>query len=278
MKIIIFTYSFLIITLLLIACGIKYTFTPIGHDIHNGLQKYNDVKRIELLSQTDYQAPAFIFDSGYPCSKIMILGGTHGNEPAGYEAALRLVDKFYKNPPRKGIVIIIPEANRQSVLNYDRRIPVPDSVEREKGNLNRCYPGDQNGLPMQQLAFEIQKLAIEYEVKIFIDLHEAIDYHLDIEETADQKGLGQTIIYSPNEPSTWILMNLLDKINSEIQDSNKKFAALERPILNSAAWWAGKYLGIAAFTFETSRKDPIEERIQYHLQLVDIVLELEGFL
>jgi hypothetical protein len=73
-------------------------------------------------------------------------------------------------------------------------------------------------------------------------------------------------------------MNLLDQINEEITDTNQKFAALERPILNSAAWWVGKYLGIASFTFETSRKDPIDERINYHLRLVEIVMELEGIL
>ena len=62
------------------------------------------------------------------------------------------------------------------------------------------------------------------------------------------------------------------------KNSNQKCAALERPILNSGAWWAGKYLGIASFTFETSRKDPINDRINYHLRLVEIVLELEGIL
>ena len=270
--------SYILIISIFISCAAKYTFTQTGKNIHSNLHAYTDVKRKEILPQTEYQTPAFIFDSGNPGTKILILGGTHGNEPAGYEAALRFVDRFYKKPPKNGLVIIVPEANRPAVLNYDRRIPVPDGIDREKGNLNRCYPGDENGLPMQKMAYQIQKLAQDYKVDIFIDLHEAINYHLDIEETAERKGLGQTIIYSPNEPSTWIVMNILDKINSEIKNSNQKFAALERPILNSGAWWAGKYLGIASFTFETSRKDPINDRINYHLRLVEIVLELEGLL
>ena len=73
-------------------------------------------------------------------------------------------------------------------------------------------------------------------------------------------------------------MNILDEINKDISDIDKKFSGLERPIINSAAWWAGEYLGIASFTFETSRKDPINDRINYHLRLVEIVLELEGIL
>ena len=273
-------YYLLTITfLLIIACtGKTYKFTPLGNTIHNNLSNYKSANRIELLPRTEFQTSAFIFDSKNPGSTVMILGGTHGNEPAGYEAALRLVDRFYKNPPSNGKIIIIPEANRQSVLNYDRRIPVPSGVDEERGNLNRCYPGNSEGLPMQRMANEIQKLAIDNKVHVFIDLHEAVEYHLDIEETADQKALGQTIIYTPNEPSVWVVMNLLDIINSEIENPKQKFASLERPILNSAAWWAGKYLGIASFTFETSRKDPIEVRINYHLRLVEIVLEIEGIL
>lgn len=273
-------YYLLTITfLLVIACtGRTYKFTAPGNSIHNNLSKYKGVNGIELLPGTEFQTIAFIFDSKNPGSTVMILGGTHGDEPAGYEAALRLVDRFYKNPPSNGKIIIIPEANRQAVLNYDRRISVPSGVDEERGNLNRCYPGNSEGLPMERMADEIQKLAIDNNVHVFIDLHEAVEYHLDIEETADQKGLGQTIIYTPNEPSVWVVMNLLDIINSEIENPKQKFTSLERPILNSAAWWAGDFLGIASFTFETSRKDPIEVRINYHLRLVEIVLEIEGIL
>ena len=256
--------------------GVVYELTPEAKSIHDNLAEYVNAERIELLKNTKYQTPAFIFSGEEPGSNILIIGGTHGNEPAGYEAALRLLKRFYQHPLKKGKIVLIPEANRVSVLNYERRVPVPQGVDIEKGNLNRCYPGDENGLPMQQMAAAIQNLAIENKVNVFIDLHEALNYHLDIEETAEQKGLGQTIIYTPNEPSTWLVMNMMDKINSEISELNQKFTALERPILNSAAWWAGNHLGIAAFTFETSRKNPIEMRIKHHLRLVDIVLETEN--
>jgi len=268
-----------IILLVFLSCSVfRYQLTPEAQNIHNNLSKYTKVQRIELQENTEYQTPAFIFTGKGSGTNILIIGGTHGNEPAGYEAALRLVDRFYKNPPQKGKLIIIPEANKQSILNYDRRIPVPEDIDIEKGNLNRCYPGDENGLPMQRIAKDIQNLTQEHNVTIFIDLHEAVNYHLEQDELAERMALGQTIIYSPNEPSSWILMNILDEMNKDISDIGKKFSGLERPILNSAAWWAGEYLGIASFTFETSRKDPISDRINYHLRLVDIVLELEGLL
>ena len=72
------------------------------------------------------------------------------------------------------------------------------------------------------------------------------------------------------------VMVMLDNINEKIDDQSIRFSSLERPIKNSAAWWAGETLNIAAFTFETSRNLRIEQRIQFHLQLVKILLHEKG--
>jgi len=267
----------LIILILLISGCSSYRMTEEAREIRSRLPETNTQKKI-LMEGTIYQTPAYIFETGKKGPAILILGGTHGDEPAGYEAALRLVDRFLKAPILRGNLIIIPEANRQSILEYSRRIPVPAGENLERGNLNRCYPGKSDGLPMEQLASQIQQTAISYNISVLIDLHEALNFHLKIEETAAKKGLGQTLIYSPNEAGSWLVMNMLDEINSEINDDFKKFSALEQPIPHSASWWAGNILDIAAFTFETSRKNDLSERIKYHLRLVEIVLKTEGMI
>jgi hypothetical protein len=254
-------------------CTAKYQMTPQGQSIMENLPAAQDVKMVRLSEGTEYETPAYFFESEQPQPAVLIIGGTHGNEPAGYEAALRLVDRFYNAPLKKGKIIIIPLANRLAIENYQRRVQVSKGVDRERGNLNRCYPGDRNGFPMEKIAFQIQQIAIENSVEVFIDLHEARRPHLATETEGDEKGLGQTLIYEPNEPSTWLVIQMLDQINGLIDDPDKHFSSLERPIKNSASWWAGKYLDIAAFTFETPRSLPIEERINYHLILVDVVLE-----
>jgi hypothetical protein len=106
-------------------------------------------------------------------------------------------------------------------------------------------------------------------------MHEARYFHLNTpkESNLDQ-GLGQTIIYYPNDESSWIVMNLLDEINETIKNKDEKFSAVEMPIKHSAAWWAGKELNIASFTFETMRKMDLDTRVNNHLKLVRIVLEL----
>ncbi len=258
-----------------IGCSSTYKLTDEAQNIISNFASIKNAEKIELLEETDYATLAFIFDSGKGGKNIIIIGGTHGNEPAGYEAALRLLEQFENTPPKQGKVIIIPLANRQSVNNYARRIPVPEGVDKERGNLNRCYPGKEDGLPMERMAYEVEKLVRENNIDVFIDMHEARYFHLNTpKESNRDQGLGQTIIYYPNNESSWIVMNLLDGINESIKNKDEVFSAVEMPIKNSAAWWAGKYLNIPAFTFETMRKMDLEKRIDYHLKMVKTVLEL----
>jgi succinylglutamate desuccinylase len=228
------------------------------------------------MEGTIHQTPAYFYESAQEGPNVMILGGTHGDEPAGYEAALRLLEQFRKSPPVSGKIILVPLANRVAVENYNRRVAVDKGADREKGNLNRCYPGDPAGHPIEKLAYQIQQLVIENNIEVLIDLHEARRSHLKTDTEGEEKGLGQTIIYQPNEVSTWLVMVMLDHINEKIDNQSIRFSSLERPIKNSAAWWAGETLNIAAFTFETSRSLKIEQRIQFHLQLVKILLQEKG--
>ncbi len=269
---------FLIVIISLISCtSHTYKLSEESQQIYNSLDKVGKTTKVKMMADTPYQTPAFIYESDKHGSTVLIIGGTHGNEPAGYEAGLRLVDILKNKPPVEGKVILIPLANRKAVENYNRYIPVPEGVDRERGNLNRCYPGKKNGLPMQQMAYQIQQLAIEHNAEIFIDMHEAPYLHLDTPPESRRKmGLGQTIIYSPNDASGWLVIDFLDTINEGIKESTHKFSSIDKPILHSAAWWAGSELGIAAFTFETYKKTDIEKRIAHHLGLVKTALEFAG--
>lgn len=261
----------------LLSCHVKYQLTPEAQHIYDSLLHVDASNRIELLEGTPYQTPAFIFEGRKKGTAILILGGTHGDEPAGYEAALRILELLQSRTPKQGKVIIIPLANHLAVKKFNRRVLVPTGVDKEKGNLNRCYPGKQNGYPMEQMAYYIQDLAVKYQVEIFIDLHEARYLHLNTpEESEREQGLGQTIIYYPNDRSSRLLIDLLDGINSTISNNDENFSGLEQPILNSAAWWAGKELDIAAYTFETSRSLTLPKRIVYQEQLVTIVFKYAG--
>jgi len=232
--------------------------------IHENFWASNQFLYDSLMKGTKYQTPIFHFKGENDGPVVLIIGGTHGNEPAGFEAAHRLLNQFARENIKKGEIYIIPEANRVSVLTKKRRIPVPKGIDRERGNLNRCYPGDSTGLPMEIAAFEIMQLARDKHIDLLFDLHESPVFHLEYHDKKNQyHGLGQTLIYTPNEKATWLGMVVVDHLNSNIPPGKKQFSLAERPIQYSTAWAAGTHLQIPGFTVETCKKLPWAERIEY---------------
>ena len=145
------------------------------------------------------------------CPSILILGGTHPNEPAGQIAATLILE----NIKVKGntIVYIITEANKSAythshpqeaspfyyslqtkngkervfkfgsrATNTNEQWPNPDVYVHPSGqqlstndtrNLNRAYPGKENGTYTEQIAYGITQLIKQNDIKVTVDLHEA---------------------------------------------------------------------------------------------------------
>jgi len=230
-----------------------------------------------MLSGTINETPLFRFQGDETGPAVLIIGGTHGNEPAGFEAAHRLVKQFSDSPPKVGEVFIVPEANKIADQKHNRRIKAPRGVDIEMGNLNRCYPGNSHGLPMEKMAFELTTLIKIHDIDVVIDLHESPVFHLEyVEANSQYHGLGQTLIYTPNEEASWIALVLIDEMNETIPAGLEQFSLAAGPVQHSAAWSAGEFFGIPGFTTETCKKLPLETRIDYQLKMVGIILREAG--
>jgi len=274
-----YLFQIIFLSTIIIGCAShsKIYLTPTGQQIKKQLWKSDSFFYRNLMECTKYQTPIFHFKSSQEGPTVMILGGTHGNEPAGFEAAYCLMDQFSSNGLKAGEIFIVPEANRLADSLNTRRIPVPAGINKERGNLNRGYPGDPNGLPMEQLAYQITEFTREHNVDLFLDLHESPRFHLESKnKNGDYHGLGQTLIYAPNDKATWLAMIVADKLNSSITENIKQFTLIERPIETSAAWSAGKHFNIPAFTVETCKKLPLKQRVQYQVEIVNIILREKG--
>ena len=77
------------------------------------------------------------FGSGRPV--FAFVGGVHGNETAGINAAELLVKYFERHNPVRGTVRVIPTVNPSAMRVNCRCSPV-DGVD-----LNRCFPGNPGG-------------------------------------------------------------------------------------------------------------------------------------
>ena len=161
------------------------------------------------LKNTAGDSEVYIFEGKEEGGALLILGGTHANEPAGFITALLLVENI---KVAKGKVIIIPRANNSGFTHSDPQEGNPQrySLETPGGerwfrygsrltnpihqwpdptlylnpaeqklsgtetrNLNRCYPGRKTGYLTERIAYAVMELIRKEKIDIGIDLHEA---------------------------------------------------------------------------------------------------------
>lgn len=177
----------------------------------------NGVTSIRMLSDyfpklkgTSGDTEIYIFEGENPGSSMLVLGGTHPNEPSGYMTALGFIEKANVS---SGTLYVIPRANNSAFTHNDAQEGSPqgftievEGTERyfrfgsratnpvdqwpdpdvyvhaasgqqlsgsETRNLNRGYPGREDGTLTEQICFGITKLINDEKIDITIDLHEA---------------------------------------------------------------------------------------------------------
>lgn len=161
------------------------------------------------LRGTPGDTDVFLFQGPKEGGNLLILGGTHPNEPAGFITAVALIENIRVS---RGKVIIVPRANSsgfthndpqegnpqrfflkteegQRTFRYGSRLtnpvhqwPDPTTYMNPAGqklsgteirNLNRCYPGKRKGYLTEKIAYAIMELIQKEEIDFGIDLHEA---------------------------------------------------------------------------------------------------------
>lgn len=220
------------------------------------------VERVVLQAGTRWETSGCIVDSGVAGPVALILGGVHGNEPAGAVAA----DKVCGFSPVVGKIVVVARVNPLGLKENVRYL-------QEIGDMNRVYPPKGDNTPAEQLGTEMIGLMERQRITMLIDLHEARTFH-----RIDQTSLGQTLLFADNSESAALAMDTVDAVNREINEGVRKFTLVGHPIRNSSAWYAGKNMGIAAFTVETSAQQPLEDRIEQHLAIVRELLTSGGWL
>jgi len=161
------------------------------------------------LKGTPGDTDIYLFRGDTDGGHILIVGGTHPKEPAGFITAVLLLEKLTLS---QGKVLIIPQANRSGFTHNDpfegdpQRFHIdtckgkrsfrfgsrltnpvhqwPDSTlfmntagqklsGAEARNLNRNYPGKEKGLLTERVALGIIELMRQEKIDLAIDLHEA---------------------------------------------------------------------------------------------------------
>ncbi len=161
------------------------------------------------LAGSPGDADIYVFEGQEPGGRVLILGGSHPNEPAGMVAAVALIENIRLE---RGTVFIIPEANRSGFSHSDPHEASPQrfSLDTPSGprsfrlgsrvtnpvhqwpdptiyinpagqalagiearNLNRAYPGRRRGNLTERVAFAVMELIRRERIDLGIDLHES---------------------------------------------------------------------------------------------------------
>ena len=177
-------------------------------------QGVTEIKKLSswfpALGGTSGDTDVYILDSGVPGASMLVLGGTHPNEPSGFISAVMLIEYCR---PTAGVLYVIPRANNSafSCTDPQEAAPMRFYIETEGGtrwfrfgsratnpidqwpdsevyvhassgqklsgsetrNLNRAYPGREDGNLTEKIAYGITQLIQTENIDITVDLHEA---------------------------------------------------------------------------------------------------------
>lgn len=219
---------------------------------------------VETLAKgTKYATDLYIIESGKPGPVVMIVGGVHGNEAAGYQAASEVKDWKIK----KGTLLVLPKAN---VLAINKKVRYISS----EGDLNRAFPQSSSQSGSNTLSKAIWSALKKHKVEWLMDMHEGYDYY----KNTSTSSVGQTLIYYPNSGTKTSVAKIVSTLNQGISTSYKKFTLLQYPVKGSLARASGQYLGVKSFIFETCDNPVLSVRVNYQLKAANTLLQGLGMI
>ncbi|MGI6453811.1 MAG: M99 family carboxypeptidase catalytic domain-containing protein [Syntrophomonadaceae bacterium] len=216
------------------------------------------IEKKTLAAGTKSATPLYIIRSGKPGPVVMIVGGVHGNEPAGYKAAAKVVNFDIK----RGTLLVIPQANKRAIKIHRRYV-------RGVGDLNRDFPRTKRDSADTALARAIYKVVKDYDVDWLMDMHEGFDYY----KNKRTSSVGQTVIYYPNKATYRVASKIVRTLNKNISGSYRKFSLLRYPVRGSLARAAGQNLGVHSFILETCDNPSLSVRVNRQLTAAKTMLK-----
>ncbi|WP_336360108.1 PKD domain-containing protein [Haladaptatus sp. ZSTT2] len=206
-----------------------------------------------LLEGTEHETEVFVTQGEADGPTVLVIGGIHGNETAGYEAAAEIAEWDIES----GTLVTIPRANEVAISN--------DSRIGDGGDLNRQFPTGEE--PTTALARAIWSVVEEYEPGTVLDLHES----QEIYDGSDLDGVGQTVFHSDGETATRDAEDAVNFVNNNyIDDStyNFKLGGFSSPDTDPSGLFvhkAARDAGADSFLVETLSTDiALDTRIEWH--------------
>ena len=199
-----------------------------------------------LMAKTRYQTPYYVKTGAQSGPTVVVVGGLHGDEPAGYLAAREL----RKWTVTRGKLVLVPDAHIEAIRRKVRAYP---------RNMNRLFPGKRDGDAMERLAFEIWELIKKSKPDLVLTLHESRGFHAD-----DPRRYGQTFTYDFAELKPRF-ERVAARVNFQIKPRKHRFLQFVDPFPTCPTFLTWKWLKVPATSIETAKPLPLALRVGYQL-------------
>ncbi len=209
-----------------------------------------------------------IVESGNPGPTVLVVGGVHGNEPAGFRAATQIQNW----PITKGKLVVLPCVNRLGIAANMRWFPEHRN-DRSLRDLNRNFPTVERPGPQTRLGKAVWEFVKQQKPDWVFDLHEGFDFH-----RVNNKSVGSSVIAFP--VNTGFASSLQRAVNADIRD-NRQFDLLTQsgPASGSLARACEEQLGARSFILETTFKDQsLSKRARQHRTMMSVALRKIGII
>lgn len=217
-----------------------------------------------IAEGTKWETPFFIEDSGVEGPTVLIVGGMHGNEPAGARAA----QQIRHWPVLKGKLVVLPRANQLALNAGTRRIP---DLASELSDLNRNFPKTGEADEARtELGKAIWAWVKEQKPDWVIDLHEGFAINRQ-----NPKSVGSSILCNPDKETRKHFEHALAVVNASIENPEKLFVLKDDTFTANGSLVRASIqrLGVQGAILETTYEgQPIAVRMRQHRLMVHRIL------
>ncbi len=217
---------------------------------------------------TTWETPWRVVDSGEPGPTVLVIGGVHGNEPAGYRAAGQV--SYW--PIVRGRLVVLPRVNRLGLSANIRWAPDCRN-DRDRRDLNRNFPTQERLEPQTPQCQAVWQFVADHDPDWAFDLHEGFDFH-----RLNSKSVGSSVIAFPEQVE--FARALQQAVNADV-DPKRHFDLLSKsgPVNGSLARACGEQLGANSFILETTFKEqPVSKRTRQHRRMMSTALHRIGLI
>jgi putative intracellular protease/amidase len=228
-----------------------------------------------LAEGTRWETPFYVSDSGVDGPRLLVVGGIHGNEPAGSRAA----DQIRHWPVAKGRLVVVPRANVPGLAANTRFLPgEPD----DRRDLNRNFPGErlEDGA-RGEIARAFWQFVEGQDPDWILDLHEGYEFHVSHQPPkGKEKSVGSSVIYRKGPCLDPIARRMQEAADGLVSDPARRFVLLDRgPKKTSLVSACTRHVGARGMILETTfSRQPLSLRTRQHRAMVNVLMRHLGMI